>query len=80
MGVRLNKDVLPSEGEHGVAREYGGVFVPFAIDGGLPTPQGGAVHEVVVEECEVVERFQPDGWHGGRCGRYRRTCGWRQGA
>jgi len=61
IGVGLLDEVAPGEDIHSVARQDGGVFVPFAVDGGLAATDGRLVHEVVVEQGEVVEHLDADG-------------------
>ena len=61
VAVRLFEEILPGKDVHSVAGKDGGVFVPFAVDGGLAAPYGRAVHQVVVEQGEVVEYFDADG-------------------
>ena len=47
--------------QHHVAGEDGDVGVPLFVHGGLAAAQGGLVHQVVVEEGEVVEDFGGQG-------------------
>ena len=49
--------------QHGVAREDGHVLAPFGIDRGFAAPHGGVVHDVVVQQREVVEHLD-----GRSCG------------
>ena len=50
--------LLHGDHREGVAGEDGGVAVPFLIDGGLPAPHVSLVHDVVVDEGEVVQHLE----------------------
>ena len=65
-GVGDLGDELCGKGEHGVAGEDGGVLVPAGVDGRAAAAQIGAVHDVVVQQGEVVEDF--DAECGVECG------------
>ena len=52
--------------KHGVAGEYGGVFVPTGVHGGASAAHVGVVHEIVVHEGVVVVHFDADRRGHGR--------------
>ena len=51
--------------QHGVARENGHVLPPACEDRGLAAPHGRVVHDVVVQQGEVVEHLDGGGGRQG---------------
>src|SRR5690554_151246 len=52
---------LIGEDGHSIARKYGGIAVPLPVHGGPIAAHVGLVHDVVVQEGEVVEDFEAQG-------------------
>ena len=57
---------LEGEGGEGVAGEDGDVAVPFAVNRGLPPTDGRVVHDVVMDESEIVKHLEGGGGIEGR--------------
>ena len=55
-------DELIGQPLHGISTEDGLIVVPFHMDGGTPTARRGLVHDVVVEQGEVVVHLDSKGW------------------
>ena len=53
--------LLHGHHSEGVAGENGGVAVPFLVNGGLSAPHVSFVHDVVMDEREVVQHLESGG-------------------
>ena len=60
-------DALHGHHQHVVSAQDGRVVVPLLVDGGLSASHLGTIHQVIMEQCEIVVCLQSNGGkYGGR--------------